>query len=167
MHTGRQPHAKPHQLPHALSSCSYLWMFPKPLCHTLSFHVCWSSGGSFILTRFTFFPPLYSYLQYLGGLKWHFPLCPDILTLLTAVWHGAPSWLVVLQMPQLFCALGNMQRSNGYNSVLWTTEEGECHQRSPQSTPSARMFRLADQTDTGLKENTCACLIDICFATGR
>ena len=117
---------------------------PKPLSDALSFHVCWSSAGCFICTRFTsFFLPLCLYLSIKEA-------CSAIPALSR---HPDPPYCCVaqrsslarcLQMPEPFCALGSMQRSNGHNSVLWTTEEGECQQRSPLSTLCARMKRLAD-----------------------
>lgn len=68
-------------------------------------------------------------------------------------WHPDPlsctvehfSLLLFLQMPQQFCTLGCMQRSNSHDSVLGTAEQGKCHQRSPQSSLTARMKWLPDR----------------------
>lgn len=117
---------------------------PKPPHDNHSFHVCWSSEDSFISkhsTSFLLFRCFWIFLGrvFSGVLSPPWPLDSPYNRV------AQLSFLPCLQMPETFCASGTTQRSNSHNSMLWTTQEGKCHQRSPQRTLCAGMERLADQ----------------------
>lgn len=106
--------------------------------------IFWSFHDSFICSASSNYSFSLFRLGYFGRFAVASPLRPDILTLLLNI-VAKDSFSPCLQMPESFCTFGSTQRSNGHNSMLWTTREGTSHQRSTQSTPCAKMKRLTDR----------------------